>query len=200
MAARKKIRLVPHWTGVFEQWSHQWVIKNYWRVKHVHGSHEDSLQEAAVVFARCVKAYSGRVDNPAWFMALYKRAVINEWHRHSVRDTKVRDLATDFLDDEESALQVEAMDMASTHWGEITAHLKGCGGELLDALANIAMAPAELVSMLARGDRRDLVDFLDLDHHNPFVVEAARRFAEVYADHKGSGAQILNDLCEILNL
>jgi hypothetical protein len=197
---RKKIRLAPRWAGVFEQWTHQWVIRNYWRVKHVHGSHEDSMQEAAVVFARCLKAYSGTVTNPAWFMALYKRAVINEWHRHSVRDSKARTLATDFLDDEDSVFQIEAQDMSSTHWGDLVAHLKGCGADLLDALASIALAPTELVGMLSRGDRLDIIDFLDMPSDNPFIVEASRRFASVHRDKPKEAAQILNDLCAALGL
>lgn len=32
------------------------------------------MQEAFVVFLLCQRRYTGHVDNPAWFMALYKTA------------------------------------------------------------------------------------------------------------------------------
>lgn len=38
---------------------------------------DDLMQEAFLVFMRCSHRYAGRVDNPAWFMSLFSRALSN---------------------------------------------------------------------------------------------------------------------------
>jgi len=40
-------------------------------------SFEDAYQEAYVKFAEVSNKYEGKVNNPRWFMALYKRALAN---------------------------------------------------------------------------------------------------------------------------
>jgi len=42
---------------------------------------DDLMQEAYLVFARCQRHYAGKVDNPAWFMALFKVS----WRRRMVK-------------------------------------------------------------------------------------------------------------------
>lgn len=44
------------------------------------------MQECGVVFAKCCLRYGDRVNNPAWFMALYMRAVMNTWNSMARRD------------------------------------------------------------------------------------------------------------------
>ena len=79
------------WKGTFEKWSHAFVHRNYWRVKHVCPSHEDAVQTCALIFSECVSRYGSKVDNPAWLMALYSRSVINHWHRMSLLDQRRRE-------------------------------------------------------------------------------------------------------------
>jgi hypothetical protein len=80
------------WPGVYENWSKAWVRENFWRVEHAFGSRNDALQQCAVVFAKCLKLYSQTVDNEAWFMALFKRAIIHHWLHHAKRATERRPL------------------------------------------------------------------------------------------------------------
>ncbi len=93
MAQRKKyFPPLPAWGGPFEKWARNYVNKNHWRAAHVFGSEEDSLQECAAVFARCLRTYQGKVDNPAWFMSLFKISVINEWNTVSIKDAHQREM------------------------------------------------------------------------------------------------------------
>lgn len=43
-----------------------------------------------MVFSKCCKRYRYRVNNPAWFMALYIRSVVNTWNTLSRRDEEER--------------------------------------------------------------------------------------------------------------
>lgn len=81
------------WQGVYENWAKAWVHKNFWRVEHRFGTKDDALQQCAMVFAKCLQRYADVVDNPRWFMALFKRAVIHHWTHHSKLNSQQRQLA-----------------------------------------------------------------------------------------------------------
>jgi hypothetical protein len=199
VAIRKKLNRIPSWNGAFEQWSYKWVNANYWRVAHVHGSKEDSLQECALVFARCRQHYYDKVDNHAWFMALYKRAIANEWHTHSIRDSRNRALVGPSLSDDENYMQIAGNDIGSTNWGETLSGLKTNGLDLLDALATIAIAPAELLSMLVQGPTRSILAHV-LDTEDKFVIEAAEAFLHIKNKNTQDAYDIIDDLSGILEI
>jgi hypothetical protein len=79
----------PKWNDVhsYRRWAEHFVEKNHWRVTHLFPEKEDALQECAAIFFHCHRKYYGpRVDNAAWFMSLYKRAVINKFNKYAIAD------------------------------------------------------------------------------------------------------------------
>lgn len=199
MAERKAFQDLPQWQGVFEDWSRKWVNKNYWRVSHRHGSHEDSLQECALVFARCLKYYRGtKVNNHKWFMALYKTAVSNAWNGFSVKDSQDRETLVPGIDQEAEEffqLNAQATDMSSTNWGPLAAHLKYVAGDLVEVLTSIATLPTSTIGALFGGDSPDAVRSQIKRHaarpahgttfgfgqpmDDDFMVEVIRHFVEL---------------------
>lgn len=74
----RKIPYTPRFVGAFEGRAFNAVKKVYPRLA-AEWEFEDLLQEAAVVFLACRERYKGTVDNPAWFMALFSRALHNRF-------------------------------------------------------------------------------------------------------------------------
>lgn len=73
--ARKKLRerYWPKWTRELEGYAYN-AIRRRWPRLAPWYEWEDVMQEAYLVFLLCANRYGGAVDNPAWFMALYKTA------------------------------------------------------------------------------------------------------------------------------
>lgn len=132
------------WKGAFENWSKGFVARNFWRVRALFLDEEDALQECALIFVRCCNAYAGKVDNPRWLMALFKRAVANDWHTFSQKDTRIREVP---LPDEEEGYDYNA--------GMLMAAIAQGSDELKTALSAILAAPTELLSLVFFDD--DLV-------------------------------------------
>ena len=125
------------WAGPFENYSRKFVRQNMWRVTAVYGSEEDALQEAALIYAKCVRTYEMRVDNPAWFMGLYKVALINAFNSSAIKDGKIRNLIP--------PPEVETVEHET---GSVYASLCQASDELQTVLALIAKAPAEMLGIL----------------------------------------------------
>lgn len=72
----KRIPYVPRWAGPIEGHAVN-VIKSFF--PRLCAEHEfcDLLQEAYIIFMKCKNAYGGKVDNRAWFMALFSRSLTN---------------------------------------------------------------------------------------------------------------------------
>lgn len=142
--ARRKppVGLVVQWQGPFENYARKWISKHHWRVAATLGDREDALQECAMIFVRCLNHYRHRVDNPAWFMALYKIALVNDWNTLAARDGKAR------------ALAMPDPDTVITHNdGPLLATLRGASAELRTVLGLIAAAPHEVLEVIfAKGD------------------------------------------------
>lgn len=136
--------VVFDWKGPFENWSRGFVARNFWRVRALFLDEEDALQECALIFVRCCNTYAGKVDNPRWLMALFKRAVSNDWHTFSQKDTHLRELP---IPDEEEGYDYNA--------GLLLAAIDQGSPELKTALNAILVAPAELLSLVFVDD--DLV-------------------------------------------
>ena len=87
MNRRPRVRgFIPRWTGPIEGYTINLVRRYYPQLAAEH-EFEDLLQEAYIKYLICVRTYKGRVDNGAWFMSLYKRALTNHLpsllHRHA---------------------------------------------------------------------------------------------------------------------
>ena len=79
---RVQLKFTPHWKGEIEGFVVKFLSKNMWRVSKMM-EYEDALQESYVVFLGCAEYYRGKVDNPAWFMALFKRSLFNRFNDFS---------------------------------------------------------------------------------------------------------------------
>jgi hypothetical protein len=138
----------PLWQGPFEAWSRQFVAKNHWRVAAL-CEFDDAVQECAVVFARCAKLYYGKVDNAAWFMALYKAAVVNYFNTLAKKNKKAAESSKTapprYADG-------EAVDWSS---GPLLALLNQASVELREVLIVIAAAPSELLTLMLAGSKSD---------------------------------------------
>ena len=143
------------WSGVFENYARKYVKKHLWRVAHILGSEEDAMQEAAVVFYRCRNRYEGKVDNPAWFMSLFKIALVNEWASISAKDSQMRSIP--IADPSEEIVYND---------GELVAALSGASEELQILMRTIANAPAEFLGLL-------LAPPDDLHSSDPALVQDA---------------------------
>jgi hypothetical protein len=79
------------WRPVFENWSRKWVHDHFWRVRAEFQTEEDALQECALIWSRCVKAYAAKIHEPKHLMALFKTAVARDWHSAATKDSARRD-------------------------------------------------------------------------------------------------------------
>lgn len=69
----------PHWSGEIQGYAYN-STRRYWPTLRAWYEWEDLTQEAYLVYMMCDRRYRGRVDNGAWFMALYK----SSWHNKLV--------------------------------------------------------------------------------------------------------------------
>ena len=83
-----KRKYIINWDGPVAGYAHNFTSKNYWRVSRIMEM-EDTRQEAYVVFLKVKKAYGSKIDNGAWFMSLYKRALSNRFNDLSDKNTAV---------------------------------------------------------------------------------------------------------------
>ena len=79
MKPRPKIKFLPQWKGPIEGYTINTIKSYYPRLQSAH-EFEDLIQEAYLKFMQCCRHYTGKVDNGAWFMALYKRALTNQFN------------------------------------------------------------------------------------------------------------------------
>jgi hypothetical protein len=77
----------PRWNGPCEAFAKRFVAANLWRVQALLDK-DEAIQECAVIFARCCRLYEGKVDNPAWFMSLFTRALSRDFHTLSNKNAK----------------------------------------------------------------------------------------------------------------
>jgi hypothetical protein len=144
---------IPSWPGVFEAYSRQFVHAHFWRVRHTLHTEADAIQECALVWAKCAAAYTGKVDNGAWFMALYKSSLARHWHSLSSKDSaspEAHRLDLPFTTTEDQ----DALFGASPDGpcGLLAAQVAGASQEVRDVLCLLATAPSEMLCMLFAGD------------------------------------------------
>lgn len=151
-----KPRLAVAWAGVFEKWSRQWVRRNHWRVKSMMPTEDDALQECALIFCKCLDRYATTVDNPAWFMALYKTSVTRAWATFAIKDGGHRETFVDSrhlavtdgqlcaVGDEDTVIVAPAEQGA----GPLAVALSEVSQECRDVLGMLADAPADVVEYL----------------------------------------------------
>ena len=147
----KRVYLPPKWTGVFENYSRQWVNKNYWRVTHYFDSREDALAGCALTFSRCLSKYKNTVDNHRWFMALYKRALFNDWNTFSVKDTRQRAFLTHDFDTTTDTFAL-TYSQIEYHSGDTLLTVQQAPPHVRSLLNVLAHASAEFVTYIFEGE------------------------------------------------
>lgn len=75
---RQAVPFVPRWVGPIQGHAINQARRFYPQLA-AHFEFEDLLQESYIVFLRCKRRYHGKVDNPAWFMSLFKTALHNQF-------------------------------------------------------------------------------------------------------------------------
>ena len=70
---RPRLPYRPNWSPELAGYVHN-SIRRYWSTLAPWYQWEDLAQESQIVFLLCRRRYTGVVDNPAWFMALFKTA------------------------------------------------------------------------------------------------------------------------------
>lgn len=83
-----KRKYIIKWDGPIAGYATNYVLKHHWRVSRIMEI-EDAKQESYVVFLKVKRAYGSKVDNGAWFMSLYKRALTNRFNDLSDKNTNL---------------------------------------------------------------------------------------------------------------
>lgn len=130
MVARK---FVAEWEGPIEGYTVTSVNKSLWRFEG-RLEREDLLQEAYLVFIKVRSKYANNVDNPKWFMSLYKTALANKLHDLS-KGTKTTSLDSEYVEGEEYSE------------GYLLKLLEQAPEEVASVLALFTKAPQELLDM-----------------------------------------------------
>jgi hypothetical protein len=141
--------MVPEWRGPFEGWAKRWVAENYWRVQNHVGSPEDALQECALIFTYCIKYYGETVDNPAWFMALFKISVQRRWCSYSLCDHRRRDGVDTLANEMENAIEQD--DGYAVAAADLNSQISGELRHFVDILLN---APREVFEIIMENKRK----------------------------------------------
>lgn len=141
----------PKWEGVFESYTASYVLKNLWRVQRT-CDFEDAMQEARIVFLDCSRRYGATVDNAAWFMALYKRALASQFHNLSSIDTRHKQFAV--LSDVTREDQPDPEPIGSLdNEGALVLLIRQAPDEVRAVLSLMLNAPVEVVDMISAAMR-----------------------------------------------
>lgn len=177
----------PTWQGPFENWCKRFVQFNYWRVQNYVGTEEDALQECGVVFAKCLNRYGKTVNNPAWFMSLFCKSVINQWNTMAMTDKKHRE-ALEFI---------PAVDRDDPDWnyGPFLVKLSEAPPALSHVLWTIMQVPNDIL---------DIVFPPNLDMRRPSarrreqVNNRLRELCELSGDYVDQHADILGQINDLM--
>ena len=74
---KKTIPFTPRWQGPIQGHAVN-TVKSFFPKLCADHEFDDLMQEAYIVFIKCSRRYKGVVDNPAWFMALFRNALRNK--------------------------------------------------------------------------------------------------------------------------
>lgn len=136
---RPKIKYRPTWGGPIAGFTVNAIRKVFPMMANQY-EFEDLLQEAQIKFLACCRAYSGKVDNPAWFMSLYKRALVNHLTTLAERNSRYN-----FLDYNDPALLPDVLD-ASLNGSELI--------EVMQVMTNLPTEFAEVLTSLVTGQKK----------------------------------------------
>jgi hypothetical protein len=191
---RPCLRYIPEWSPPFQIWSRRWVDRNFWRVAEKVGTKEDAMQECALIFSRCAMKYRDTIDNPAWFMGIYKVSVINEWNRYSLKARIYRDHEFCMTARESELLDQPSDDNA----GPLLIEFAECRREIANALDLISELPSETLSIFLARDERTSTRPRMLDSENDLVRRISTSFARERLMASASAHLIIEQFAALL--
>lgn len=138
----------PVWSGPFKAYTEKYLHKNLWRVSRT-CDFDDAMQEARIVFLDCSRRYA-HVDNPAWFMSLYKRSLAGRLADLSTADTRYRSTSGALMCDvlaEDAEHDIEAVGELANE-GELMTALRQAPAEVQTVLSFLLNAPSEILELV----------------------------------------------------
>lgn len=126
----------PEFKGPIQGWAINYIRINFWRIEATM-TFEDARQEAYLVFMRCVKKCPS-CEEPQQFMALFKRAFVNEMNDMASNDTKHRAQAVSQDADQPGSLEND---------GYLAILIREAPSEVKAVLNLFLSAPIELLDM-----------------------------------------------------
>lgn len=134
------------WEGAFEGYTAKYINANLWRVART-CDFEDAMQEARIVFLRCARKYADKVDNAAWFMAVYKRSLAGRFADLSTNDTRYRAVGELCgVDDDGAQYTLDGVGELANE-GELRCLINEAPGEVREVLALLLGAPTEILEL-----------------------------------------------------
>jgi len=167
----------PLWKGFIEGFVVNYLKKNYWRVES-YMTYEDVMQEAHLKFLYVKSKYTA-LKTPQHFMALYKRAFINEFNDFAILATKHRHEVCEEAQDEEVSGEL-------ANDGELSVMIEQAPSDVKLVLQLLLTAPVEVLDMFSsvwkkRGKYRDfgnehLCEILGLEGKTDIVGKINKYF------------------------
>ena len=74
---KRKIKFTPRWEGAIKGHAVN-TVKSFFPKLCADHEFDDLMQEAYIVFLKCSRRYRDTVDNPAWFMSLFRNSLRNK--------------------------------------------------------------------------------------------------------------------------
>lgn len=135
----------PEWKGPLEGYATNYISAQMWRMPR-HMEFSDLMQEAYVVYLRCVARY--QVEEAKHFMALFKRALCTEITDLSVKATKQRqEVLSCAADDEHTDFAPEALPGDMDNNGALLVAIRQMPREVSTIVALFLSAPQELLDL-----------------------------------------------------
>lgn len=144
---RERVVWSAEWGREYEGWAASFIKSNIWRCDRVY-EFQDLMQEAYLTFVKVMNTYP-RVIEARHFMALYKRAMINQMHDRSCYKQRREALVTD--------VSMDISDLYAGRIGEVTnaGYLAVFLGEIPDELKlALSLAASDKTEMQPRKRRK----------------------------------------------
>lgn len=137
------------WQGPIEGYTKNYLAKNYWRVASVM-DWDDAMQESRAIFVECVIRYKDKVDNPAWFMSLYKTVLFSRFTNYANYATRQRHVVFEHQlvrDDDEADSPITQRDEVgdSDNNGYLATLVREAPADVKEVLALFLNAPVDLL-------------------------------------------------------
>lgn len=177
-------RFMPDLTQTIDKWTHKWVNRHYWRVRHIVDSEEDAYQECMVVLSKCYDRYvrHGRVNNQKWFESLYMTSVINRWNNMSRLDERERSLVVSTVDAD------PPNDIDSVSYNDGPAYVSWCelSAEARIVLETMMDAPMAVIDFVMSG-------IIGNSHHKVY-----NRRLLILSRQPNSDADVLQEITDLV--